>query len=687
MILEDPLGMRSRRVRGTTAHELLVLPLIAPVEATDSGGGRGDAAQSGLDPAGAGSRLDVAGVEFEIDGLRPYRDGSPATRIHWPTVARSGEMFERRLVAGAVGAPLVVLDAGRPDDEESLEHAVRAAASLCVHLGRRRGCAALIPGAARPVELGRDLAGWPHLHASLALVGAGDAPGGSLRSLRAQTVFWVSAASASAAERDSRRIGARRRWLVTPTGLNGIGVAFTVAGCRGQLLSAAMPRASRRRKGCMSDLGAWRLIAFAALAAFATLHWFTLLADPPLARAILLVAIVVAGSALLLAIGASSLAGRRTRSAVVALWCLSGLVALLTLAAGLLAAGLPLRLLPPWQWGELGARLDPALGRLDELGVPYTGDATWVRRAILFGAPVLLTLAAALAFWPARRARTRSALRLAGLIALLALFGIAVAWDSRGAELPLGLALLGLIAAWLWLPRLATRRSAAIGFATVGLAAAMALPASAALDGDRAWWDYRAWNLLSDGAPTSFRWEHSYGPLDWPRDGTTLLRVRSDEARYWKAEVLDSFDGRRWQRAPLEESPAQSAFARYGQADAETHPGWLESADFEIGELRSELVFAPGTAERTSINLSPSADGTTTTGADPLTSGDVYTVEAYVPDPTQAQLRGADRSYSPELAPYTSLELPLEESGAGGETTVSVPPWGSGLAEAAQPSG
>ncbi len=242
VILEDPLGMRSRRVRGTTAHELLVLPLIAPVEATDSGGGRGDAAQSGLDPAGAGSRLDVAGVEFEIDGLRPYRDGSPATRIHWPTVARSGEMFERRLVAGAVGAPLVVLDAGRPDDEESLEHAVRAAASLCVHLGRRRGCAALIPGAARPVELGRDLAGWPHLHASLALVGAGDAPGGSLRSLRAQTVFWVSAASASAAERDSRRIGARRRWLVTPTGLNGIGVAFTVAGCRGQLLSAAMPR-------------------------------------------------------------------------------------------------------------------------------------------------------------------------------------------------------------------------------------------------------------------------------------------------------------------------------------------------------------------------------------------------------------------------------------------------------------
>ncbi len=433
----------------------------------------------------------------------------------------------------------------------------------------------------------------------------------------------------------------------------------------------------------MSDLGAWRLIAFAALAAFATLHWFTLLADPPLARAILLVAIVVAGSALLLAIGASSLAGRRTRSAVVALWCLSGLVALLTLAAGLLAAGLPLRLLPPWHWGELGTRLDPALGRLDELGVPYAGDATWVRRAILFGAPVLLTLAAALAFWPARRARTRSALRLAGLVALLALFGIAVAWDSRGAELPLGLALLGLIAAWLWLPRLATRRSAAIGFATVGLAAAMALPASAALDGDRAWWDYRAWNLLSDGAPASFRWEHSYGPLDWPRDGTTLLRVRSDEARYWKAEVLDSFDGRRWQRAPLEESPAQSAFARYGQADAETHPGWLERADFEIGELRSELVFAPGTAERTSISLSPSADGTTTTGADPLTSGDVYTVEAYVPDPTQAQLRGADRSYSRELAPYTSLELPLEESGGGGETTVSVPPWGSGLAGAA----
>ena len=49
-----------------------------------------------------------------MDGLRPYRPGSPASRIHWRTVARSGEMYEKRFVAGADAAPLIVLDPTSP---------------------------------------------------------------------------------------------------------------------------------------------------------------------------------------------------------------------------------------------------------------------------------------------------------------------------------------------------------------------------------------------------------------------------------------------------------------------------------------------------------------------------------------------------------------------------------------------
>ena len=85
-------------------------------------------------------------AEFEVDGLRPYREGSPASRIHWPALARSGEMHERRMVAGAEATPLVVLDAELPDDQEALDRAVRAAASLCVHLAPGSGCSVLLPG-------------------------------------------------------------------------------------------------------------------------------------------------------------------------------------------------------------------------------------------------------------------------------------------------------------------------------------------------------------------------------------------------------------------------------------------------------------------------------------------------------------------------------------------------------------
>ena len=68
-----------------------------------------------------------------------------------------------------------------------------------------------------------------------------------------------------------------------------------------------------------------------------------------------------------------------------------------------------------------------------------------------------------------------------------------------------------------------------------------------ALDRDAPWWDYETWALGAASArTTSFSWDHDYGPLDWPRDGRELLRVRAQRPAYWKAENLDAFDGRRW---------------------------------------------------------------------------------------------------------------------------------------------
>ena len=149
-----------RAVESADPGELLVLPRIEPVVAAGGGaGGTRASVLAGLESGTAVSQVDARAIELEVDGLRAYRDGSPASRIHWPAFARTGELIERRLVAGADAAPLVVLDATRPESPEALDAAVRAAGSLCWHLARRGGCGMLLPDDRRPTEVESDLRG------------------------------------------------------------------------------------------------------------------------------------------------------------------------------------------------------------------------------------------------------------------------------------------------------------------------------------------------------------------------------------------------------------------------------------------------------------------------------------------------------------------------------------------------
>ena len=127
---------------------------------------------------GGGSTPSAA--ELEIDGLRAYRDGAPASRIHWPSVARHGEMLERRLVAELDSAPLIVMDPSNPAGEEELDMAVRAAASLCVWLAARTAARCSCRGTAGRSRSGTTSARGPAVHARLALVDEGPAPAGSV---------------------------------------------------------------------------------------------------------------------------------------------------------------------------------------------------------------------------------------------------------------------------------------------------------------------------------------------------------------------------------------------------------------------------------------------------------------------------------------------------------------------------
>jgi uncharacterized protein (DUF58 family) len=229
--LADPLGMRSAEIEGTGAGELLVLPRVEPIRWRRDGP-HGDAGGDAPEWGGAGGRLELRAPEFEIDGLRPYRPGTPASRIHWATVARRGELIERRVVSGGDTGPLVVLDAGGDPDAESLDRAVRATASLCLHLAQGPGCSLLLPGEARPLRVDPRLTGWPEAHARLALVEPGGPPPAAQRIARRGLVIWVSAAGAPAHPLSAAA------YLVSPHPAPGVPVAFTVAGCSGQRAGA-----------------------------------------------------------------------------------------------------------------------------------------------------------------------------------------------------------------------------------------------------------------------------------------------------------------------------------------------------------------------------------------------------------------------------------------------------------------
>jgi len=240
LVIRDPLHLYRRELVGAGGEEVLVLPRVEPVTAPGGGGaGAGRQGGMGIDPGVLGRRLDASTAELEIDGLRPYREGTSASRIHWPSVARRGEVLERRLVAELDSAPLVVMDPSAPASEEALDRAVRAAASLCVYLAGQGACSILLPSERRPIEIGHDMGAWPTVHVRLALVGAGAPPSAGSLGPRAGAVIWVTGADLRAAPRTLERLPAGARLVVSPTLLPGVAPAFEVAGCTGVVLERA----------------------------------------------------------------------------------------------------------------------------------------------------------------------------------------------------------------------------------------------------------------------------------------------------------------------------------------------------------------------------------------------------------------------------------------------------------------
>src|SRR3954462_13322439 len=219
VIVRDPFGLATRVVQGGGEAELLILPRI-PKGLTPGGEGDG----TGL--AARRGRPSVA-AEVDLDGLRPHRAGAPASRMYWPAFARTGELMERRMRADTDTRPLVVLDPRGAADDAALDMAVRAAASLAVHLVRQGGCALLLPGDRRPTGIEPTLAAWDHAHARLAVVTGVRGPNLAGRANRRGPVFYVAAAAPRRAPRALTHAPGGGRVLVVPGTLPGRRASFT----------------------------------------------------------------------------------------------------------------------------------------------------------------------------------------------------------------------------------------------------------------------------------------------------------------------------------------------------------------------------------------------------------------------------------------------------------------------------
>jgi len=406
------------------------------------------------------------------------------------------------------------------------------------------------------------------------------------------------------------------------------------------------------------DSLAMRLLAFAGLAAFATAQWGMLVEDAPGGRELLVVLVATGGAAVLGLVGRAPL----PRAALHVLAALTGVA---MLALGLVAAGLPGRLLLPAHWPDFVDGLDRGLAGVEGVDWPYGGPEAWIRLTVLLGAPALLTIAALLAFWPVRRGT--AVLRMAGLITLLVLYGTAVAEHDPGAPALRGLVLLILVGAWLWLPKM-PRREAGVAAAVVASVGLLSLPVAAALDGEQPWWDYRAWDWFGGGKVITFDWDHSYGPLDWSRAGATVLNVKSDRPHYWKAETLDGFDGLRWFRtAEFDQTQygPQVAFSRSeikGRWNYnEYNQNWDERIRFTVRSLSTQFVVGAGVIlDVDGAPARPAGDGTARLLAgNRLEEGDTYSVRSYAPNPTKAQMRSVPDGYADDLIRYTAIQLPL----------------------------
>ena len=170
---QDPFGLVARRIMVTPSAHVVVYPVPGDVarhgRPTGSHpGGRARSSTSGTTNALSGD---------ELSGLRPYTPGDRLTRLHWPSLARTGELVVREFLEPQAGSLALLVDL-RPSAHtgDSIERTISRAAGFGLAALQRGLNVELCTSTGDRVLIAPNAGGRQTMLRALALLGAANAP-------------------------------------------------------------------------------------------------------------------------------------------------------------------------------------------------------------------------------------------------------------------------------------------------------------------------------------------------------------------------------------------------------------------------------------------------------------------------------------------------------------------------------
>jgi transglutaminase-like putative cysteine protease len=251
-------------------------------------------------------------------------------------------------------------------------------------------------------------------------------------------------------------------------------------------------------------------------------------------------------------------------------------------------------------------------------------------------------------------------------------FLVAAGWPATllagGNELGRGLVILAMALALLAglaarPSRLALVASAAVLLGALALSSSPAVAKSAFLDWQH--WDF--YTRPQKAVSVRYVWDARYGGVRFPKKQTTVLMIRAPRTpHYWRATVLDRFDGTRWLERVWTETASESHELTPERA---RHAAEWVQQDVTVGALDDDHLV--GASIPTARNVSDPVlyDGQ---GVARVLGGlhrdQRYTIWSYAPRPTPAELVRVQPTY-PRALTQPGRELDLARG-------VTAPPFG-----------